>query len=328
MNHKILKTLLPFFMITVLLSVIPGCESSGNSGGDTNATLSIDNETISMDSNTTATITATAKNADGSDDSISAESSDTTTATVSVSANIVTVTGVKAGNPTITITSGSGLSKTCDVTLNASWHTVFFDDFNRADSTDLGSDWTVIRDGMKIEGNRLYSAKTSADVEDPGFIATTQSYSDDVMRITVKMTTSDKIVDSEHAAGSDTNKSSISARATIDSVTLDNSTFYNATIRTSGDESEKEIYITTMSGRLAEDTFEQKVNTTYFYEFTLNESNLTFILRDNSGVLKTLTGTDSSYTSGNVGLYGGTWDATAGAAIPVYFDDFKIEVYK
>lgn len=329
MHQKILKTLLPLFVATLLFSVITSCDSSSNDVADPQPSLTIDNETLTFDSNTTATITATAKKADGTNDTITAVSSDVTVATVSVSDLVVTVTGIKAGTPTITITSGSGLSETCVATLNASWHTVFFDNFNRADSSNIGDDWTVIRDGMKIDGNRLYSAKPSVDVDDPGLIITSQTYSDSVMRITVKMTTSDKIVDPLHASGSDTNKSIIYARANIDAVTLSNSTFYGATIRTSDDEEDKEIYIGTMAGRLAEDTFEQTVNTTYEYEFTINGSSLTFILKDNSGIaLKTLTSTDSTYTSGNVGLYGGSWDATTGAAIPVYFDDFKIEVYK
>lgn len=91
--------------------------------------LAIDNETLTFDSNSTETITATAKKADGTDDTITAESNNEAVATVSVNGLVVTVTGVKAGTTTITITSDSGLSETCDATVNASWHTVFFDDF-------------------------------------------------------------------------------------------------------------------------------------------------------------------------------------------------------
>lgn len=334
MYLKFLKTILSFFILSFVFTISMNCSAGGSENEDSSdpqASLILDKETVSFDSNTTATITATAKKSDGTDDTITAVSSDTTAATVAVDGLVVTVTGIKAGTPTITITSGSGLDEACVATVNASWHTVFEDNFNRVDSATLGSDWEVINPGMKIEGNRLYSAMTSYASQDPGMIMTTKSYNQNIIRTTVKMTTSDKIVDPTGA--SDTNKSILLARYNYDSITPANSTGYCATVRTKGDLTVKVLYIERNDSLdlppIDEEVFEQTVNTTYLYDFTLNGSDLTFILKDSSGTaLKTLTASDSNYTTGRVGLYGGSWDKTEDVAIPVYFDDLKIEEYK
>jgi len=133
MYQKLLKTVLSIFILSFVFAFTTGCSDSGSSSddpADPQASLTIDNETVTFDSNTTATITAIAKKADGTDDTITAVSSDTTVATVSVNGLVVTVTGVKAGTPTIIITSGSGLDDACVATINASWNTVIIDDMN------------------------------------------------------------------------------------------------------------------------------------------------------------------------------------------------------
>ena len=119
------------------------------------ASLSIDKETITIDSNESAIIIATAKKSDATDDSISAISMDASVATVSVDGLNVKVTGVKAGSSTIAVISGSGISKTCSLTSNASWHTIFRDDF----------DAEVLDQAYHLNGNKSHFSLDSGKLK-------------------------------------------------------------------------------------------------------------------------------------------------------------------
>jgi len=100
--------------------------SSGNTGTFsikvtevTAATLSLNPTSLSVDEDSTGTITATATTDGTTADTISTVvSSDTDVATVTFSGNIITVSGVSDGSATVTITSGSDETATCAVTIN------------------------------------------------------------------------------------------------------------------------------------------------------------------------------------------------------------------
>lgn len=173
MIQKKFKLITYSLVAMLLLSLATGCDSGGiESPGSGKASLVLDKTMVTIDSNATATITATAKTADGSDDSITAESGDTAVATVSVSGLVVTVTGVKAGTVTVTVTSGSGLEQTCEVTLMpvslaGSWQVIswrsgdesmsfadVFMDIDDDNTSELGIERVTTY--FKVSGNTMY----------------------------------------------------------------------------------------------------------------------------------------------------------------------------
>ena len=88
------------------------------------AFLSLDKEVVSATVGGTATIAATAFNADGTADSVIADSSDVSVATVSVGdldqddqTTPIIITGVSKGSVTVVITSDSGLTETVTVAV-------------------------------------------------------------------------------------------------------------------------------------------------------------------------------------------------------------------
>ena len=79
--------------------------------------LILDKELVSIPEGNTATVTATARKADGMTDNVTAISSNESVATASVSGNTIAIKGVARGNTTVLVTSGSGFSETAAVSV-------------------------------------------------------------------------------------------------------------------------------------------------------------------------------------------------------------------
>lgn len=313
-----------FSALTIFLGLSIACFDGGGSDsgatnngdpGDPQATLTIDKVTVTFNSNKTATITATAKKEDGTDDTITAESSNVSVATVTVSGLEVTLTGKTAGTTTITITSGSGLKKTCAATVNPSWHTVFEDDFNRADSPDnnLGPNWEVWDSSymlIKIFGDRLSCAyKPGGDGGSPK-IKYTQTINGNIIRMSMKVTTSEEI-DQDY-------------QRIVLCVYKDDEGYAAAVIG-----GKMSIINNADEAKLSECDYNLVENTTYIAEFILEEDLLTFNLKDDSGnILKTRTAA-RVISFDSFRLFIGAGDPDGGVHNkPSYIDDFLIEVFK
>lgn len=101
-------------------------------------TLTLDKSAISLDINTTQTITPTAL-IDGTNiDSISASSSDTNIMTVAVTDNVIVVSAINPGFAIVTVTSGSNISVTCDVVVN------FNEDVNNYANNESYNAYTIV----------------------------------------------------------------------------------------------------------------------------------------------------------------------------------------
>lgn len=333
-NSILRKLIAPSVVILVL--AISACgggggDSTSNTGG-LEPSLSIDKETLTFDSNSTETITVTATNSIGTTDTITAISSDTSVATVSVSGLVVTVTGIKAGSTTITITSGSGLSETCEATLNASWHTVFEDNFsgNTFDTTN----WLSIYSSpapysLTGSGELEISGETGDDEDGACFVYNTDVISN-YSKITVKFRTTqgDPVEDD------------------VDILLLLNSdgTFdycYGLVLTSDPDGSGSRDYSLLMVkviGGVETDMVNESVggtskpqivaSTDYILEGINNNGNLSFTLKDSSGnVIKSVSATDTSLSNGKFGFDGDLNIGTSGSQ-SIFFDYSKIEVYK
>ncbi len=193
------------------------------------------------------------------------------------------------------------------------WRTVFFDDFNRAntDNGDLGSDWTVYNatNGsiMQITNNEVH-----AEREVPAFGAPEicpyalyfQDVNDSSMRVSVKVRTGSNVDSSIIVllAKADTNLS--------DGYTIGNRSFgeFNMCRIKGGTK-----YIWT--GRLS-------ANTTYILEIVTDSTGFEAMIKDYATGYRLFGGhiTDEGLVSGKIGFM-------AGAPFPnvMYVDEFKIE---
>jgi len=315
------KKLLFLFMISLMLFIIPGCDSSDDAAaGDPLASLTLDKSTVTFDSNSTAAITATAKKADGTDDTVSAESSDTDVATVSVNGLIVTVTGIKAGSSTIAITSGSGKVKTCSAVLRASWNTFFEDDFN---SATLNSKWEIASgdtDNYTLDGEKigLRTTNEGGDSWVDGVIKYEDDFLSEHYRISGKLIT--KTI-------SDTVEFDIVSNAKIIfDENEDNDIGYDATI--GGGEMGLNKMISGDNPIGPEKAITINENTTYNFEFIYNSGELTYKWMDvNNTIIEEVTGTETGPALTEKGIYFAAEDqGTQGNY--VYLDDIKIEEYK
>lgn len=309
MNHKLSKTLLSFFMITLLLSFTLSCGDSGSDSDNENpiATLTIDTETISIESNSTATITATAKKADGTADTITAVSSDPLVATVSVSGLIVTVTGIKAGSSTVTVTSGSGVEETCAVTLSASWHTVFEDDFNR---TSIGTNWTLDEGDAStynLDGTKLRMNQINGTFDDGPRFLYKDSIADNYIKISaiINTTVGSNMETFFYLRFTDTDNSYVVG---ISGTNI----FIDKVLNGVWTEPASET-IPTLSS-----------NQDYKYEATYNNGLITFTIKNiDDTIIKTITATDSApLPAGKIGFCG---EAGTVNTEYVYIDNFKLE---
>lgn len=148
------------------------------------AILEIDKNKISMYSNSTATINITAKTAGGADDTIVYSLKDAVNievdsdiATLSISGSVLTVTGNKTGSANIIITTGSGLSVTCELTLESSWCPVFLDDFEIDGAAPDSDNWTQLYASpapYSVSGGELkIDGETGSGQDGAGFIYNT-----------------------------------------------------------------------------------------------------------------------------------------------------------
>lgn len=276
---------------------------------------------ITMDSNSNATITADARTAGGADDTITAVSSDTSIATIEVDGLNVTVTGVKAGVVNVIITSGSGLEQTCVVTVNPSWHTVFIDNFN---GSVLDTDTWI-----EVFAQATYSLTGTGELKIDGGL---RSDGDDGIGLLLSRT-----IDTSSVF-----KVSTRFRATMDSgddyeigLFLNYSSdtgYYFMRLRPYEDATGVyELLIvkpddTILAQTLPADNFSLESDAWYILEASYNGGNMVLSLKnfDGSQTIASISASDTDFTSGSLGLLGDMNLNDSGDVDSIYIDYFEL----
>lgn len=190
--------------------------------------------------------------------------------------------------------------------VGKAWKTLFNDNFQREDSATLGTGWLALYGSVSILDNELAIASGTSAAVGYGTVV-----SDSCVRISYVIRGSIATAYSGGAgAGARYNPETQSG--------------YLAFIN----ETHSDAYITKIVSNVmtpisTEKSFTPEAEASYFCEFILNGSTLTYTIKDGDGVvLNTMSAADTDYTGGLTGIFKNSLTGT------LYIDDFKIESYK